>query len=628
MQSCSSLSVQSFLKWRELENKHKEALFPLVEKTFQTFFRIYKTIKIYRIDNPIFKNQLSEFIDLLNHIEFVDGFSVAVRKTGFYFLNKELELDDEEFKPFLRMMVTNGIKEMFFAKGIDAPEITRFFLIAQRFIAHNDSDSDILSTSWDAGIEHLIFITDMESGDSENFQEFDFENKSEINNLEEILPILSNELINIASSLKSSDNKSLEALRQDFENYSEESVICAYFERLKIQILDDKNKDSIGEVIEIISFFPDRLLNSSSIQYGAAFFKSLLALESTLKKTKSQYAGEITAIITKITSNDFIDNIFVQAKHIKPEKYNSFAEMIGIMSSYNFARIFINSTNLDSKDLRLVFLSAIAGNMKEISVVKELIESDDWKLVRNVLYLLELSKNADFLPLIRKIINHPIEQVRVEAISVLSKYSVEEALPMLEKAISSENKEVRALAVKKLSSLGSFRAKAILDRVFRPANLNNFTADEIEDFIKIVAGSANRELFDLVGNLLFYQNKEIRIRSMKYIKRLGSSETLSRIVLKKISDEDFFKTEKDELTEFVKLFVPEIFEDILPALEKIWTLKGGLFNRHQFIETKKIVISQLMMFKTNINIVRWVSKALKSGDEETISIINSFKENN
>jgi hypothetical protein len=295
-----------------------------------------------------------------------------------------------------------------------------------------------------------------------------------------------------------------------------------------------------------------------------------------------------------------------------------------MVSPLYFEKVFMRLTELNSRDIRLPCLKGIAKDFTDIETAKRLLEHENWHIVRNALYLLRFTYNERFVQMVRTVMNHEQKQIRVEASVVLSKYDADDNMPYWQKAVFSPDKEVRVVAVKSVVKIKDTQAKNILDTVLRPQNIAKLAPDEIPLFFEIVVESGRGEFFDLIGVHLFSEERKLRFAAIAAIRTMPPTETIWRLIAKRVASEDFRSLDKEEIDKTLALIREDSVQMIVPALDYVFTLQGGMFDRTKFRPFKEAVFFQVGRLRKAKFVQRWLARAREEGNPETREILEKL----
>jgi len=182
------------------------------------------------------------------------------------------------------------------------------------------------------------------------------------------------------------------------------------------------------------------------------------------------------------------------------------------------------------------------------------------------------------------------------------------------------------MAVDKILEIDSIIVKSTLDRILRQSHIKNIPLKELEQYIQSIIKSGKEYCYDLIGNLLFDENKDHRMLALDYMPLAKSKTPFRTQFLKVINSSDFSEMPLDELEKFIPLLEPKLFDSVLPLLEKIFYLKGGILNRHIYNEMQRVIISHFCKYRNNHDVLLWLAVGEQDGTDEVKIIIDEFKE--
>lgn len=599
------------------------------EEIVTLFHKVLKGYKLYPLSNPMFKKFAEDFkvkVDLM--LTEIPVIPFRIKKTGFLFMKQPVEtaLEDNEV---IYVLFNDGIREIYFAKGITYDEIIAFFNILAKVTVYASEDYDIATLLWDSDFEHVGYVTEEELIESEPFEYEDFEQGYDLN-------AAANKGVDLTpETFKDRDvpfqdrqvyiitDEDRSIFAEQLRVYDENAVTSRFLKELTIKLLQGANDEVRRDLLETASLLWERLLLFGAVKEAVVFLKTLLRIGGQFRETNEEFYLKIKNGIANIANEDFLNRVFKMADNFDPEQYEYFGDFLAIVPVAQLPTMIIKLTELQTKDLRISAIEKLGKILKNPEVVKPLLSHTDWHVVRNGLTILKMNENPAVVPLLRAVINHPQKQVRLEAISILMNYSVEEALPALEKAVFSPEKDVRLMAVDKLLELKNPQVKTVINRLLQENNLARLDPTEATTYIKKIVNEKRQDLYDLLSVLIFSRVPALREAALKLIGGVDTTKPIVRHIQKFIEAPDFEKCPRKELDLFMPLIRPENFPQTLPPLEKILKLSGSLLNRDAFKEIKEAVISHLNQYRSDPAVKLFFKKGLASGNKQTEEIIRS-----
>lgn len=621
--------VDFFRKHFEMDES-KEHLRGQAAEIVTLFHKVLKGYKLYPINNPMFKKFADDFkvkVDLM--LTEIPVIPFRIKKTGFVFMKKPVEsaLEDQEV---VYVLFNDGIREIYFAKGITYEEILAFFNILAKVTVYASEDYDIATLIWDANFEHIGYVTEEELIESEPFEYDDFDQGYDLNATENRGLDLAPETFS-DREVPFQQNKEIYAISDEekgifadqIAKYDETAITARFLKDLSAKLIEGSNPAVREDLVETASQLWERLLMFGAVKESVLFLKTLLKIGAQFRSTNEEFYLKIKNGIADIADEEFLRRLFKAADSFPPEQFPYLGDFLALVPQNLFPFIIETLSALQTTEIRLSALEKLGQAIKNPEMIKPCLAHNEWQVVRNALTVLKGMNNPAVVPLLRPVVNHPEKKVRIEAVEILLTYSVEEALPALEKAVFNPEKEVRLLSVDKLLTLRNPQVKSVINRLLAESNLAKLEPSEVALYLQKIVKEQRQDLYDLIAVLLFSRHPAVRAEALKVIGTVDTTNPIVRHIVKFIDDQNFEKLPKEDLSLFIPLIRPENFDETLPRLEKVLKLSGPLLKRDQFRELKDIVISHLDRFRANPGVKLFFKKGLACGNKETEEIIRS-----
>ena len=615
--------------FRTIPMEKKEQLYRGVRSVMAMLVKISKMTELYSVRDKIFdelKDTLKQNFDVIhNNLPFA---TVSTKKVGFYYQEKKIKLFDEGERKFRNIFLVNEIRELYFIKGITPEELINFFAVIKETLNYTLLDYDFNTRLWDYGIIHIGTISDPDMGDPDPWSVENLESEFDPVKPEELFSLKPRNFHELADIVPEFDNLG-KVRSSEFEDWikkrGKDFTVYKYLEKAKM-LIGSGTKDANRNLVNKICEYGIRNIQEGDFISGLVYLNTIIALGKELANHDEILFMRVKEVLKRVTSEEFINQIFDAASRMEDSQIKSFSDLINIFSSTNFEPVFLKLVELENKDARMYCLEGVAKNFKDVQLAKKFMEHSDWQIVRNFLYMLRFAYNPEFLPYVREVMNHQVRQIRVEAARVLGVYDADENFEYWKKAVFSPDEEVRLLAVENLVKVKGLEAKAIFNEIFKPANRNRFNLTDFERYIDRILGSNRKEFFDLPGSMIFSETKELRMSTLKSINKIQDPVIISAQILRRVKSPEFLALEKDEIELLLELARGSIVNQMLESLEYIFSLKGGFFSRRKYEPFKRIVFEY---FKAkaprNPVFAKWLEKGVATGNSETRAIIQGRK---
>jgi len=599
-----------------------------VENIVFLIYKILRSFKLYSKDNPIFEKYTEELLQSINSFHSHSPLlQLKIKENGLVFGSEHYYTKEEKEKNGIKALFDDNIKELYFTKEISHTELFDFIKIVNESADSAAGDYDISSKFWDRNFNTIFITTEEDFSNSYIFRAKNFIGNEKQSEPETVFELLYHNEVDYFSELafKTEPLKQNEIEKFLKLSSKKESSIHSYTNEMMKQIL---KKESSSEKVELINRsikMWKNLISEGNIKDGLFFLHSIISACNKLQDNKLIVFGALKKQLTILTDDDFIDEIFSRASTLDSSEHKYFAELTTILPPNKFPVLVKNITALPSKEFRLTCLSKLRGKKRNIEYVRPALFNDDWRVVRNTINIIKKGNSSIFIPHLKKIMNHSEEQIKKEIVELLADDVSEESLTLLEQSLFSSNRKIRLSALNSIVKTGSSKTRSILGRILSKKNLASITSSEVEDYFRVILSSPSTENFDLVGNFLLSENSKLKKIALGQIAIQKNLSPFARQLRKMIEKPDFEKMKIDDLRQFMNLIRPENFQVTLPALEKVFTLKGGVFNKNIYHEYKKTVISSVSRFGERKDVLSWMRKAESKGNRETVEIIKNIK---
>ncbi len=641
--SAKKREIIEFLRSMGDEIKDQEALVSMASDIVTLFHKVLKGFRLYPINNPVFEAYAKEFVDKVEalHVE-IPVIPLRVTRDGFMFIDTLLTAgNDDDNEGVSWILFNDGIREIFFQRGLDWDEITRFFRILAKVTVFANEDYDIATLLWEEDFEYIGYIVEEELMESPPFDEtdfteaFDFEAHS--NQIKKLLDQKDREL-NDADSSFFAAKKDFLVTDKDVELYStlqtehidEGGVVTVFFKEIARKLLFGGDDELKEDLITTASTLWKKLIMFGAFNEGVLFLKTLFAVGKKMQNDP-RYERHLVTLqkgVDTLRDETFVDEVFRVAEFmdISETQYSGFGELLTLFPDEFLPKILRSITSLSSAEMREMALSGIGRSLKSLKPLREPLNDSDWRVIRNAVTVLKDTNLPERAKILRKVINSEFEQVRIEALSVLLDISLTEALPTLERSVFNPDKGVRQMSLHKLVTIKSNEVKPILNRVFREQYIASLDQDELLDLFATVIDSKREDLLDLMASVLQIKNGKIRSLLLSYLPQAPSVKPIVRQIRRSIEADWFTSLSGNDLDNFMKLIRPEVFDAILPVLERrVFTLEGGLFNKSDVVQLKKKIFGALSQYKTSHpEVADWLRKAASNGSKTTKQVIKEL----
>lgn len=641
--SAKKREVIEFLRSMGDEIQNQEELTKIASEIVLLFHKVLKGFRLYPMNNPVFETYAKEFVVNIERLHaHIPVIPLRITKDGFSFIDTLLDSGDDDTGDGVSWILFNdGIREIFFQRGLEWDEITSFFRILAKVTVFANEDYDIATLLWEEEFEHIGYIVEEELMESPLFEDSDFEEvfdfEAHSNKIKKILEQKDREL-NSEESTFFDAKKDFTILEKDVQLYQkmigehidEGGIVSTFFKEIARKLLLGSNDSLTEDLITTASTLWEKLVMFGAFNEGVLFLKTLLAVGRKMENDPrwERHIEILKKGVDKLTDVAFIDEIFRVAEYmdVSEEQYVGLGNLLTMIPSEYLPKILRQITTLSEATMREKALAGIGKNLTTLKPLMESFKDSDWRVVRNAVTILKDTTLPARAEILRRVINSEFEQVRIEALSVLLDISLEEALPALEKSVFSPDKGVRQMSLHKLVTIEGNAVKPILNRVFREQHILSLGSDELLDLFSTVMQSKREDLLDLMASILQIKNAKTRSLLLSYLPQAEVVRPMVRQMVRSIQAEWFTSLPPQDISNFMKLVRPEIFGEVLSPLERvIFKLEGGMFSKSDVGGLKKAVFSAIAQYKSShVEAATWLRKAATEGSKTTKKIIQEM----
>lgn len=637
------------------------------------FGKVIRGYKLYPRSNPAFTRFAEQFKAKLDQIlSGMSSISLRISTKGFMIGKKVIDTSEKD-KEIVFFLYNDGLREIFFQKGTTKEEITELFNVLAQCTLFANEDYDLATLLWDHNFPNIGYITEDELikenlvvAEDNPFSPFMIEELSygeglddvgdggedgegddgdspeesatgagfDHDDFEKYSTLIFKENDNIDLNVRKEQlNKRIEnhsvgkmemfKFDEALKNNSDGFVVNRFLRELSTRLMSSQGSKAGLELLETAASLWEKLLLFGSVKGAVIFIKTLKMIAAKLETEQPEYSKKIREGFSSLDDTEFLDDVFSTVEDLPPDELEAIGEILEMVPSTRVEYLLSKINGIESAEIRVAMVASFA---KFISISEELLsltKHEDWKIVRNALSLMKDKKDSRIVTAIRSALSHPQKQARIEALALLMEFSIEEAMPALEKAVFSNERDIRAISFSKVLELKESRVKSIINRAFQVHNLKKLENDEVDEYLKLIITTRREDMYDLLANLLFSEDMEMKNKAVTAIASAPTLTPFSKFISKASDFSTISKMKNDDLKHFCKLYKPETFQDVMPVLSALFSMRGGLFNK-AVTDIKETVFRSLVIYIEEPAVVNFFKKGLSSGNKETVNMINKM----
>lgn len=505
----------------------------MVSDIFKTFTKTIKTFNTYPKDNPIyqkFANELSEKFDA--YFSKNDDLPLDVGQSALTYKGHEVFRSDERSDNIAFLLFVDGIRDITFYGGLTTEEIIDFIDILRLAPKEGNLEDDIVTLLWEKDIEHLSYFVPEEMREDEAAIEEDFlpvaggegtaqtaigATYSDLT----IRPVMMDMKVEPLKNDEITDIRD-EALRIE-RRFLLASAVDLFFELIS----GEKEISSFAEFVKNIKKVIDIRMEAGDVTEGLEIIKRLRSLEEGVKS--AEYKEIVEKAIAKTASMENLKRLLVSA--IELETIRDYLLSLGGGAVRNLIEIL---GEIEDRKLRRLLCNVLAElAMKDTASFGAALEDSRWFLVRNLVMILGMTKDARAVKLIEKAALHPELRVRREAIKALESIPSEETKKPLMKFLSDGDTTSRVNALRALRRFGGADLFAFLKESIASEGFVERQFSEKREYLEAYGEIGRDEAFPLLLDFFkkksFFkreQNLELRACAAYGLGRVGSPDAL------------------------------------------------------------------------------------------------------
>lgn len=642
------------------------------------FGKVIRGYRLYPRTNPAFSRFADQFKAKLDEIlSDIPSISLRISTKGFMIGQHVLETGEKD-REVVFFLYNDGLREIYFQKGIEKDEIWKFFDILAKCTLFANEDYDLTTLLWDNNFTDIGYITEDElikqnlslSNDSDNFSPFlveelsygpgsdgigdldsedgkegggnspqdmanspkfessDFDKYAELMmkedreiDFKERRELLDKRLSNYIVG-KMEMSRFDEALKRNSDSF----VVNRFLKELSERLTSSQGTKAGKELLDTAVSLWEKLLIFGSVSGAVLFIQTLQTIAAQLENTQPEYAKKIRDTFADLENEDFLNDFFFTIEDLTPDEIAVIGKLFAMVPPKKMEFLLSKINSLESKETRIAIIHSCSEYMPINDELLALASHPDWKVVRNALSMMKDKKDPRILPVIRATVSHPQKQARIEALALLMEFSVEEALPSLERAAFSTARDVRVAATQKILELTDTTAcKPIVNRMLQLHNLKKLENDEVDEVFHMIVSLRLHDLADLMGQQLINEDPEIRLKAIHAIQKAKTVTPFAKFIIKIADINSLAKMKGGELQAFCKLLRPEIYPELFPAVKNMLSASGTLFNK-SVPNAKEEFYKAVFYYRNNSDARKFIEKSLSEGNKETVKIVSKIKD--
>jgi len=520
----------------EKEKSHSDSVeIKKAKQVLKSFGKAFFGLKIYPTVNPSVQKSIDTFVkDIKEFLNVYKHLKIGVGEFSFTYKGETVFQDEEKKRSLPFLLFKDGMRELFFYKGLDEKEIQEFLKVIKEDSNLPPEDSDIVNSLWEKDFAHIRYFAldeflESEIGEESNkiyvnidknkFSEgkvnFTPEDRIELYKRGIALGVQSSKDENGEDDGRITDNL---VLPSHVTSISEEEI-----PEVKTMVSESRAASRLNELVnllfEILSLEEryDRflaILNVLNQGYLEIVHKSDFALalfllnriqelkeplSSQLKENKKSLERFLQDVRTD-SSISRLRKRFLDGRIKNFESFFQYLKFLGPSTIPLLGDIWEHSEDTLIREKASDFLQEFG--QKDINALVKIAKDDRLALLREVIAILGRMGDRRVLPHLEKFSKRDDKTLRLATIHALKKIEDEEVNKILLKLLNDEFGEVRALAAQSLKYYGD---KTTFEQVMELAKRRDFkkrNKTEKKALLKFLAKSQSEEVYSLLRSIL------------------------------------------------------------------------------------------------------------------------------
>lgn len=433
-----------------------------------------KNLRMYPANNPIYVNTIKDTFEKFKAFFYIkDRLSLNIRLHDIYYGEESIYHNDEQKDDNLAFFFfKDGLRELTFQKKMPFEEMEVFLKVISLDFDNEVLDDDTVTLFWENDFQYIRYIVEDEFLADEDYEgRAVAQAKKEKNDPDKFKAVYDNSRV----------------MR---EKIKEVGIITIKDDSLKMLFheLEKDAKDKVDKFTGIIFEIFYKAKSNEEFSEIADFFKSAIEYAVNMGNIESvtNVLARLKKIASKVKVTDAVkDNIqkivfFAGSERIiyllgeyldRGEKidYTSLKELIKYFDKTAIPPFMDLLSTLNTIYARKVVIDVLVLlGPKDFMALTKGLDSQQWYVVRNIIYVLRAIGDKRAVDYLLKKVNHPDTHVKVEVIRALGELGDFRALAPIIKCLEDDSEiKLKFTAIRSLGSLSSKDArKVLLDKIF------------------------------------------------------------------------------------------------------------------------------------------------------------------
>ncbi len=529
-----------------------------IKENLRLLSKTVSLIKIYPPDHTSVKSFVDELSErMIKFLEEYWDMEIDIEEFSFLYRGKKVFHDESLVKSLPFLFFKDGMKKIFFIKGLKKQHIREFLEIIRKYYELPPDEADIVSLLWQKDFAYIRCVAPDEyleakiatgkyydiQTDRKNLQsgkiELSAEDKEDLSKSDIVSQYLEMEpekpkdldQAEDISALSEEEDRALKSMLESNRKISPEEEL--FFLILEMLYLEKKVERFSGAVDDLTRSYHD-LLQKGNFYLTKQILDYIIELRHDLSSQSEENVAIIDQFIQKIKSKEAFDLMKNTLLEVKISDYTSFFEYLRSLGPETIPFLGEIFEDVKSPDFRLQAQSFLRemGEKNYTSLIN-LAQDEQPVLTKEIIAILGSLKEKKAIQFLANFITSRDESIKRMAIESLGKIKDAKAAKVLIGFIADENEKLRILTAQNLHYYGDpSTLNTVMSMVERKA-FKNKSQIEKQSLLDFLGKSKTQEASDFLGAILkkssfFGRSKqnETRLCAVKALEEMGTPEAL------------------------------------------------------------------------------------------------------
>ncbi len=426
------------------------------------------------------KTSLDQFFKNNNELRFI------VKANDFIFQGNTIQKGKPNNDNPAFLFFSDGIRWIEFHKGISLGEIVGIFDIINWYSRENNtSEGDIVTALWEKDFPNFRYKAEDVLWEEAPLVDFSLSPVDEEDTIEAEPPSEFEKKVTLFENIQKYKNNPLTDLTHEEKETLQLMVVehemtnndDDVLDILSIILENSKNTDDFASILNFQKKLLKNIISDGKFDHAADFLRNLHDIQFSYRRKKPWVADLIDHFRSEISRPSYLDVIYPHWKLLDTTNSGEkdiFVQFINLLPSESILSLMpmlnrIKSPRIQHRIMKIVLKIA----KHDIEPLLQLLNHPDITLVQRVVHLMRYLKDEKSEEILRKLISHFSQRIRIEALKSLVSRKPEELVKMC-LLIEDENPHIRKIM---FNHLAKKRNKTVEKILLKYLTNENFKID-------------------------------------------------------------------------------------------------------------------------------------------------------